>query len=360
MSTKSFQYELVEIKKQVDTYLKEFMEKKIKRVSHTHPLLKKPVEDILDMTMRGGDRLRPVLCLWGYEASGGKERKRMLPVACALEMFHTFALIHDDVMDKGETRRGRETIHVKIAKEFSHLPKEKAAHYGLSGAILAGDLAYAYADELFASTSEDHLAHQKALELFTLMKQEVIYGQYLDVFGGASGVDEDEILTIYEYKTARYSIEKPLLIGCVLGGRDKSVYDALSLFGKCVGVAFQIRDDLLGIFGDEILTGKSGAGDMHEGKYTLLMVKTLEMLKKNGNTASLKKINTLFGNKQSSLDDVLWLKECMSDSGARLYCEKKAQSLVDGARVVLGKATINPRIKANLLELADFAIHRLV
>ncbi|MEU6411733.1 polyprenyl synthetase family protein [Microbispora sp. NPDC046933] len=224
-----------------------------------------------EFVVEGGKRIRPLLCYWGWRGAGGEEpqEEQAVITGAALELYHAGLLIHDDVMDGSELRRGRPTIHRGLAGA----PRWAGAEtFGQSAAILLGVLAQAWADELLAEAAAGDLRARAARELFNRMRTEVVTGQYLDILAHArADADVEQALTVIRYKTARYTVERPLQIGGALAGATPALLDAYSRFGLPLGEAFQLRDDVLGVFGDPAVTGKPVLDDLREGKRTVLM-----------------------------------------------------------------------------------------
>jgi len=219
------------------------------------------MRSIQETISSGGKRIRPTLLYAAYTGGGGTDVPLIFSVGAAIELFHTFALIHDDILDNSSTRRGKPTIYKKA---------------GLSSALLAGDLAILFANELFYSAINGMSEAQRVSHQWQLLQEEVIKGEYLDMsLTHSSSVTESNIMEMMEYKTARYSFIRPLLIGSLLAGGSLQIQQSLADFGKNIGIAFQIQDDILGIFGNETITGKSVDSDILEGKMTLLMVRLI-------------------------------------------------------------------------------------
>lgn len=233
---------MAKTKKVVDAELKQFFAKKRKEAERIHPSVVELVDQVADVTMRGGKRMRPFLCWLGYAAViaasepesvlkgiPGQARDDIKNVMLALELFQTFALIHDDIMDDDTERRGGPTVHARV---------------GVSMAILAGDLALAWADEVMWKGSLDY-ARDDLILLYEKMKEEVVYGQTLDIAGGSKEKAD-------EFKTAWYSVVRPLQIGSLLAaalseveGSPSSILDTWERYGVAVGKLFQLRDDVL-------------------------------------------------------------------------------------------------------------------
>ncbi|MEV0270304.1 polyprenyl synthetase family protein [Hamadaea sp. NPDC050747] len=228
-----------------------------------------------DAVLSGGKRLRPLFAYWGWRACGGREPvEQVLPALAALELLHAFALVHDDVMDRSETRRGRPTAHRALATAHGRAGLTgDADRFGDSIAVLVGDLCLVWADRLMAQALVPPAALAAARRAYDLMRVEAIAGQYLDVLGEHSPVwTVDRALRVARLKTAGYTVVRPLHYGGSLAGRlDSSVAAAFTRFGTRVGEAFQLRDDLLGAFGDPVHTGKPAGDDLVQGKPTVLL-----------------------------------------------------------------------------------------
>lgn len=265
------------LRRLLDAYLAQ----KSSGVSAIDPALGEVTDEIRSLVAAGGKRLRPAFVHWGHRATGAVAEPEVLRPAAAVELLHTFALLHDDVMDRSDDRRGRPAAHVGLRDR--HRGEERmgdADWFGTSAAILAGDLTFVWADELFESTDLPPDALARARRVFTTLREEVIAGQYLDLLLAADpGADEARARHVALLKSARYTVTRPLLLGAALapGGQTAEVTEALTGYGDAVGLAFQLRDDILGLYGDPTATGKSDLDDLHEGKRTLLMLRALRL-----------------------------------------------------------------------------------
>lgn len=236
------------------------------------------------LLLGGGKRLRPALVSFTYEGCGGDEATAVVPLAMATELLHGYLLIHDDIMDHARVRRGGPTAHVRFAERHAERgwPGD-AEDYGRSMAILAGDLTYAWAAERFARACHEAawLAPEERAGLertFALACQEVIVGQYLEMhLPYGDDPDEAELLRILRLKSGRYSVERPIELGARLAAAPPEVRRALAEYGEAVGEAFQLQDDVLGVFGDESVVGKPVGSDLVEGKRTLLVHHALRL-----------------------------------------------------------------------------------
>lgn len=238
------------------------------------------VDRLFDHLDAGGKRLRPQFLCWGYRAAvpGGAEIPRgVLRAAAALELIQACALIHDDIIDRSDTRRGRPSMHRAAEKEHAGSGwSGDAAHFGVSDALLIGDLALVWADDLFEQGLDEQDRPPDAQAAWRSMRTEALAGQLLDLRittdqGADPASAADDAMLVNRFKTAAYTVERPLHIGAALGGAPAGTIAALREYGRSIGLAFQLRDDLLGVFGDPKVTGKPAGGDLVEGKKTVLL-----------------------------------------------------------------------------------------
>jgi geranylgeranyl diphosphate synthase type I len=233
-------------------------------------------EALSGFVLSGGKRLRPTFAWWGWRGAGGHpdypEAPAVVRAISALELIQACALIHDDLMDASATRRGRPTVHVEFARRHVEAGwRGTPARFGAAAAILLGDLALAWADDMLRAAALPPDALSRALVPWEAMRTEVLGGQFLDVLYQASGDPTPRAaLQIDRFKTAAYTVERPLHVGAALGGAGPELVAAYRRFGADIGVAFQLRDDQLGVFGDPAVTGKPAGDDLREGKRTLL------------------------------------------------------------------------------------------
>lgn len=268
-----------------------------------------------EFLLRDGKRLRPALVYYSYRACGGDSEPVVMPVAMAVELLHTYLLVHDDIMDHAETRRGEPAVHVL----FSDFHRDRgwqgdSSHFGTSVGILLGDLAESYAVELYSSSEMSEAVRADVRKCFSTMCQEVIVGQYLEMTAGYRGdLTEEELLRILQMKSGRYSVERPVQLGALLAGASKETLDALTRYGSRLGEAFQLQDDLLGMFGDVATVGKPVGEDLAEGKYTILIHSALEKLAPADRTT----VESALGNADVSEDEVREVQRLIESVGAR-------------------------------------------
>jgi geranylgeranyl diphosphate synthase type I len=310
-------------------------------------------------SVSGGKRFRAAFCWWGYRAvSPTVEDEAALVRACAaLELLHASALVHDDYMDASDTRRGRPATH--RAFEAEHRGdgwRGDPGQYGAAAAILLGDLLLSWADELLRRCGLPLDRVSAAMDVFDLCRSEVIAGQFLDVSAQARGhADVDTAMTVLRYKSAKYSIERPLHIGAALAGAGPETLTELTAYGLPLGEAFQLRDDLLGVFGDEASTGKPAGDDLVEGKRTVLVALALDA----AGPADAALLDRSLGTALSD-DEVSRLREVIDASGAHAQVEAVIGDLVTLAVAALDKAEVDDAARAVLHELAAAATDRVV
>ena len=340
----------------VDALLCEVLATKAGELVSIAPALAELVGEIAELVGAGGKRLRPAFVQWGHRATGAAPDPAVVHPAAAVELLHTFALLHDDVMDRSATRRGRPTAHVALADGHRAAARGGDADwFGASAAILAGDLADVWADELLAGTPLPPDAVARARTVFTALRQEVIAGQHLDLLLAADGeADEAGARRVALLKSARYTVTRPLLLGAALApvGDGRRVAPALEGYGDAVGLAFQLRDDVLGLFGDPGTTGKSDLDDLHEGKRTLLVLRARRLADEPGRRL----LDAALGD--PDLDEVGAdrVREVVVSSGALASVEALLSS--EHARALEAIDELPDAARAALTDLAQLAIRR--
>jgi len=306
--------------------------------------------------LSGGKRFRAQFCHWGWRAVAGvrgtpvtqRELDAVVGVASGLELFHAAALVHDDIIDNSDTRRGQPAAHSRFAARHGERRwAGDAVRFGASAAILLGDLLLGWSDELVDDSLwdlGDHPRARAARRFFNTMRTDVTAGQYLDVLEESAWVERDEkqLLEAAErvvvFKSAKYSIEAPLQIGAALAGADEFQLETLSGFGLPLGIAFQLRDDVLGVFGDAAVTGKPSGDDLREGKRTMLVALTRAKV-----APSVRRtIDELLGDPGLTTEQVLMLQGAMRDSGALDEIEDLIEREVRRANAALDEASLAP------------------
>jgi len=314
--------------------------------------------------LNGGKRLRPTFAWWGWRAAGGAadgdDAAGALHAVAALELIQACALIHDDLMDASQTRRGAPTVHVAFAAQHAeqrwHGPSEG---FGLAAAVLIGDLALAWADDMFADAPLPAGMLAAARPVWQAMRTEVLAGQYLDVHTQATGnASPQAALRVSELKTAAYTVARPLQLGAALAGADDELTAALRSFGTDIGVAFQLRDDLLGVFGDPAVTGKPAGDDLREGKRTLLVALGLERARAQGRPADEQAIGAAIGNAGLTDAGLHRAREALVVVGAVHAVELRIVELTDRALATLRAAELPEPAAGTLVDLAYAATQR--
>jgi geranylgeranyl diphosphate synthase, type I len=336
---------------EIDLRLDDALGRMLPRLTDVHPSLTAVAEE-LRAFVGGGKRIRPVLLLLGFEAAGGHTRQDVHGPALALELLHTCALAHDDVIDRAPERRGRPSIHHGFAAQHRAADwSGDALGYGEAVAILVGDLAFVQADELFLSAHVPDRQLLAALRRFTVLREEVMVGQYLDLQAATSRTtDRDLALTVATLKSGRYSVARPLEIGAELAGADESFLDGLRAFGDPLGRAFQVQDDLLGVFGEQQTTGKSASSDLVEGKRTLLVAEATARL----GAADRAVLEAGLGDPGLSAERAAELRELMVRCGARDAVQHHVRDAVAQARSALEDLPLAPRAHDHLDAVATY------
>lgn len=312
-------------------------------------------------SVSGGKRLRAMFCRWGHAAvaggTPGDEDPRVLRACAALELLHASALVHDDLMDASDTRRGRPSAH--RAFEARHRGagwRGDAAQYGEAAAILLGDLLLVWSDQLLRTCGSAEGVVLEAMRHFDTARTEVVTGQFLDVSVQARGdSDAEQSMRVLRYKSAKYTVERPLHVGAALAGGSAEQLAALSAYGLPVGEAFQLRDDLLGVFGDPAVTGKPAGDDLTEGKRTVLVALALEALPQQDRALLDESLGRNLGD-----DEVAHLQRLIRASGAAEQVERRIARLTAQALAALDAAPVADQSRAVLRDLATAATQREV
>ncbi|TXK04887.1 polyprenyl synthetase family protein [Microbacterium mitrae] len=318
--------------------------------------------DAAAMTLTGGKRLRAQFCHTGWVAAGGEPyAEEAIAVASSLEIFQAAALVHDDLIDHSDTRRGRPAAH--RALEIAHRDagwSGSSEDFGVSGAILLGDLLVAWSDDLLEEAVAGHLHAPLVRAEYGRMRRDVTLGQFLDVAQESAWVTQpeaehaDRALEIASLKSARYSVEQPLIIGAALAGATEDQRSSLREFGHHIGIAFQLRDDVLGVFGDTAETGKPAGDDIREGKRTILVAYTRERLSPDAKD----RFDEALGDRDLSTDEVHHIQQEMQTSGALDRVESIIEENATAALGVLATAPLQEGAREDLARLAEAAIHR--
>jgi geranylgeranyl diphosphate synthase type I len=351
----NFQKEIKILQKEINKRLEDFFDRKVKKTKKIFPpLVEKIISDIKEFNLRGGKRIRPILVYYGYLAAGGKDKKAILDTSIFIELLHNYILIHDDIIDRDEFRRGKPTIHYKYQDIYKKISKD-FRNLGISAGIIAGDLTSVFGYEILTGSKFPEKYKIKAINRLSQILTDVGSGQILDVFLGISRqLRRDEIFKILEYKTARYTIEGPLHLGAILAGADKRVLKKLSDYAIPLGIAFQIQDDILGTFGDEKKLGKPVGSDLREGKQTLLIFEA----RKSANKKEKQIIEQALGNPKLTKKQLEKVRKIIIKTGSLDFAKVLAKKLVSQSKIVIEKSNFSTNVKEFLMNLADFLIER--
>lgn len=335
-------------------FSEEFFRGKQKLLKIYPKLIAKFYEELEDFGI-GGKAMRPFLVYLGYRLSGGKDIKRVLPVCLAVELLHSLLLIHDDIIDESPTRRGKPTVHRKFAKKLDSLKNLKVReHYGISQAIVLGDISCFEAFKLINNSSFPNSLKQKVIDKLCEVLIDTGYGEALDVEYSYFKARLADVMQVCDFKTARYTFVGPLTLGAILAGADGKMQRVLEQFGSVLGVAFQIKDDLLGVFGEEKVLGKSVLSDMREGKNTILIYKTRELIGLEGKM----RLGEIWGKQGASNKDLDYVMGIIEKSGAREWCERQNEKFIKKAKMQIPLITKDAKLTAVLLQMADFVVER--
>ncbi|GAA5168037.1 MULTISPECIES: polyprenyl synthetase family protein [Amycolatopsis] len=338
------------LRRRVDAVLDEFLEAQAR---HPVDACLPPLVDVVREFVRGGKRLRPLFCYCGWLAAGGApEGGPVVKVGAALELFHTFALIHDDLMDSSRLRRGRPTVHRVLADRYSGKDSEAAARFGLNAAILVGDLCHAWSDELLCAAGERW--RRRAEPVLHAMRTQVMAGQYLDLAGERTDDALDRSWRALRHKTAGYTVERPLQVGVMLADGGPEVLRLCTAYGRPLGEAFQLRDDLLGVFGSPEVTGKPVLDDLREGKPTVLMNLTWQ----RAGARQRAVIKELHGNRELDDAGAERLREIIRRTGADSAVTELIELKTAQALAALDAAPVPARARTAATQLADAVARR--
>lgn len=315
--------------------------------------------ELRQLILAGGKRIRPTFAWWGWRAAGGAgPAEAVVRALVALELLQCCALVHDDVMDRSKIRRGRPSVHESFAARHRHERwAASARQYGDSAAILVGDLALAWADDALVTAGLPAAALSRAWQPWQAMRTEMITGQHLDLLAVARREESVEhAVRVAALKTAAYTVERPLHLGAALAGADDDVVRCLRGYGHDIGVAFQLRDDLIGVFGDSSVTGKPVGEDLREGKRTPLMAVALSLAQ--GRPAALRLLRRCLEGaavSERTVDDV---RALLVELGAVAAVEKHIGALAGSGVAALERAVIDDVARHELMRLAGRAVTR--
>lgn len=349
----------VELAGAVTDQLREYLSARRRDAAYIGADYAELTESLEEFVLRGGKRLRPAFAYWGFRAVADRPvDDHALRLFAALEMLHACALVHDDVIDDSATRRGLPTVH----RIFTDRHRDRGWHgsseqFGLSAAILLGDLSLVWADDIVATVDLPLDTHRRVQRVWADIRTEVLGGQYLDIAAEASGAESvASAMTVNTYKTASYTISRPLQLGAAAAADRPDVQEIFHELGTDLGVAFQLRDDVLGVFGDPAVTGKPSGDDLRSGKRTVLLAEAVERADQTDpQVAEL--LRTSVGTPLSEAQ-VRQLCTAIESVGALAAVEERIELLTRRSLDLLDAAPIDAQAKAGLTELARLAANR--
>jgi geranylgeranyl diphosphate synthase type I len=321
-----------------------------------------PIMGSISNLVTGGKRLRALMCYWGWRGAGGDPGAQQIVTAgSALELFQAAALIHDDIIDRSDTRRGGPSVH----RRFSQLHDAQgwaldSERFGHAAAILTGDLCLSFSEEAFTDIGEQAASGSRARLIFNLMRAEVMAGQYLDILEEVAGPVRDRAgavnraQSIIRFKSAKYSTEHPLALGGALAGASDGLLRGYSAFALPLGEAFQLRDDILGVFGDPVATGKPAGDDLREGKRTVLVALALDQ----ASAVESAFIDAKLGSPDLGDEDVAEIRRIIEESGALQATEVLIGEFGTAAFDALEMLPLDELPKTALRRLAEATVSR--
>ncbi len=332
------------LRENIDKSLALFLKtvKKDYRLHLASPLL---FESIREFTLREGKRLRPLLLILTYKAYSPKNKKiaqELYNASTCMEFLHNFMLIHDDIIDRSDLRRGKPTLHKVLAHT---VPSNNPDKLGIDLGIIAGDIVYALAIDAFLSIKEPLERKERALKYFIQTAAFTAMGEFIDTVFGVKRIDqvsEKDVFLNYTLKTARYTFDCPMVTGAILAGAPKVDIKKISKFGILIGQAFQIQDDIIGIYETEKNIGKSILSDLAEEKKTIMVVHAYKTLKGKTRAQFLK----IFSKKTKTLSDLETVKKIFIESGSLNYALKHVNSRLTKAQAIMAELKMNAEYKS--------------
>lgn len=353
---------LVDLKKKIDPEIEKYFVKVIGETEKIDKNVTNALKHVRKIVMSGGKRARAIFMCQGYLAAGGKDFEKILKASVSIELIHIFLLIHDDIIDQDALRHGVTTIHThyeKIGRRF--LRNKNPEHFGNSMGIIVGDMMAALGNQvLFESDFPPKLIIKALIKLQKIVSLTII-GETEDVYIENMGrASEEEIMRMYKNKTAKYTVEGPLHLGATLAGAPEKFLEALSEYSIPVGIAFQIQDDILGIFGNEEKMGKPVGSDVRQGKQTILVIKAYE----KANSEQKMILNNTLGKKDLTLKDLESFRKVIVETGSLDYAKKLSRKFIEKGKGALINPGLKVKIKKEavdfLLGVADYIIQRAV
>lgn len=349
----NIQSELGDFKVKVDREIEKYLDQVIEETSQRDLFMAEALRYVKMLILAGGKRLRAAFMYYGYLAGGGMDRERMLRTAVSIELVHIFLLIHDDIIDRDEKRHGVVTAH----EHFRILSKKlflraDSAHFGNSMAIIVGDMVGALGNQIIFESGFPPEHVLRALSKLQEIISFTVVGEAQDIMIEYRGkATEEEILSMYEHKTARYTVDGPLQLGCLLAGGTTELSEMLGRYAIPLGIAFQIQDDILGVFGSEEKLGKPVGSDIEEGKVTILVSKALKLASKKEQKELLA---ILAKGERLSISDIERFREILKTSGALEAAQVMARAFIEKGKQEILTREFPLESKEFLIGIAEY------
>lgn len=348
---------LKQFKSEIDKDIASALDEAIRGAEDRDAFVADALREVKRFTLAGGKRLRAAFMYYGYLAAGGTDLSRIRKTAVSIELVHAFLLIHDDIIDRDELRHGVSTMHAhfRMLGKKLFLGKD-AAHFGNSMGIIIGDMVAAIGNKVIFESGFPAETVLRALAKLQDIVSLTVVGEARDVLIGYRGeATEEEILSMYEHKTARYTVDGPLQLGVLLSGGSVETAQSLEAYAVPIGIAFQIQDDILGVFGTEEKLGKPIGSDIAEGKMTLLVSRAL----KNASKTEQKELLSILGKGELlQPGDIDRFRTLITDLGAYQVSQDMAREFIEEGKAALCNANISDEAKAFLLGVADYMAAR--
>lgn len=357
MSLVGVKSELADIKRRVDIEIERYLDRAIRETEHHNVFMAEALRTVKTLALSGGKRLRAAFMYQGYLAGGGEDRERMIRTAVSIELIHLFLLIHDDIIDRDAKRHGVPTLHEHFREVGDQLAfRRDTAHFGNSMAIISGDMVGALGNQIIFESGFEPDRVLKALAKLQEIVSFTVVGEAEDIMIEYRGkASETEILSMYEHKTARYTVDGPLQLGLLLAGGPESLSRALGEYAVPVGIAFQIQDDILGVFGSEERIGKPVGSDIEEGKITMLVSKALEMAsREDGNEIR----NILSKGEKLASEDISRFRDILTRSGSLDASRAAAREFLEKGCIALRSVDMPQEPRSFLLGVAEYMMSR--
>jgi geranylgeranyl diphosphate synthase type I len=345
-----------DLRDRIEVALRDFVAVAVRGLDEVGPDLAPIASTMSDFVLDAGKRLRPAFCYWAGRAAGAPDSDALIGAAASLELLQASALVHDDVIDHSDTRRGQPAVH----RRFEQLHRDSGwagdpGDFGAAAAILAGDLLLTWSLSMLTGSGLDDAALRRTRAVTDDMHTELMAGQYLDILEQAHGGGSVEsALRVARYKAAKYTVERPMHLGAAIADAAPDVVAAYSSFGLPLGEAFQLRDDLLGVYGDPAVTGKPAGDDLREGKRTVLVALALERAGETDRAT----INAGLGEPGLDESTVEQLRSIVTECGARAEVEQLITARTAQALAALDAVDLEPAGRDALVALAEAATRR--